>query len=342
MSLITKVLLLIFLCTLGFLSAADNMVSCAVCSKKIRGRYIIDSRKRAFCSRKCFEKTLPTCANCGKTCRGRFLKVKSEAFCSRQCADNKLLPKCSRCSEPCRKFMVLPTAYGTFTYCSDCYKLDKCLVCDRRAKKLYLQSNGNKLCRYCNRDVIKNLAQLQSLFNEVRNTLNKNFKFPIDHSITLEMRSFTDQEKSSLHGGNLFGLYNYKGKIVRKGKLFSGKRPPEIKFRNEHCSIIILGDLPRHKAAEAIAHELAHDHMKHRWFFIKDEKIKEGFAEFIAAQYNTISGSQQWNIRMEKNPDKVYGDGYREICKLYKQGSWQALFRLFDRVNLQDTPPEYR
>ncbi len=341
MNLAKKLLLLIFLCSIGGLSAAER-VNCTVCSKKIRGRYIIDSRKRAFCSEKCFEQTLPTCANCRKLCRGNFLKVKSESFCSRQCADNKLLPRCSRCSKPCRKFMVLPTGYGTFTYCIDCYKLDKCLVCYQRAKKLYLQSNGNKLCRYCNRDVITNLAQLQSLFNEVRNTLHKNFNFPADHPITLEMRSFTEQEKSSLHGGNLFGLYNYQGKIVRKGKLFSGKKTPEIKFRNEHCTIIILGYLPRRKAAEAIAHELAHDYMKHRWFFIKDEKIKEGFAEFIAAQYNTISGSQQWNICMEKNPDKIYGDGYREMCKLYKQGSFPALFRLFDRINLQDTPSEYR
>ena len=330
-------LLLTVLLVMPVLEAAGAPV-CTTCSKSIRGRYIVDSRKRAFCSEKCFEETLPRCANCRKICKDGTLKVKNDFFCSRKCADEKILPRCSRCNNPCREFMILPTGYGVFSYCHDCFKTEKCLVCQRRTKKLYPQRNGCKLCQFCQRNTITDIAQLQRVFDDVRKTLTKHFNFPSDHPIKLEMRSFTAQEDN----GDLFGLYKYNGKIVKKNKLFSRKKPPEIEFRDQHCTIVVADCLPRLKAAETIAHELAHDYMKHRWFFIGNDKLKEGFAEFIAAEYNRISGNKSWNVRMEKNPDKIYGDGYREINALYRKGSWQAIYQLFDRVNLQDTPAEYR
>ena len=332
-------LLLIFCC----IELPAETLRCRSCSKRIRGRYVKGSDGYSYCNQKCFNKSLPSCRECGKVCSGRYVKAKGYFFCSHECAEYNLLPGCGRCGEPMKKWMTLPTPYGKFNYCHNCWKLEKCLLCMRPVKNLCQLPNGNHICRYCNKDIVKSLPELQMIFNAVRRDLEKIFNFRFDHPIKLEMRAFSQEENWDT--SREFGLYIYRGRIVFSEPGVIGKwkkKKTTVRFENERCKILVMDYLPRSKALEVIAHELAHDYMKHRWYFVKSELLREGFAELVAAEYNRYCGNERWNYRMEINPDKIYGDGYRLMKSYLQKGSWQEVFRRLDEANQRDLPPELK
>lgn len=284
------------------------------------------------------------CNACRKRIRNRYIKGSDgNAYCGEECADKTLLPKCGNCTRPVRRWMVLPTAYGKFIYCNDCWNLSKCFLCSIPGSRLHKLPNGNFICRYCNKDIVRTLPELQKIFDAVRRDLTRKFNFEFKHQIKLEMRSFS--EAAEWDTSREFGLYKYHGQIITTEPGLIGKwrkQKSTVRFENESCTIIVMDYLPHNKAAEVIAHELAHEYMKHRWYFIKSDLLKEGFAELIAAEYNRYCGNERWNYRMELNPDKIYGDGYRLMRSYWQNGSWQEIYRQLDKANLQDMPPEFK
>ena len=335
-------LLLILPIVCGCLTAAERLY-CQICSKKIVNRYLKGSDGRIYCSKKCIEKTIPRCESCKKICREGAYKVKNSFYCSKACAEKSVLPGCASCTEPIKKWMSLPTPYGKFNYCHSCWEQAKCLLCMRPVRNMQKLPNGNFICRYCNKDIVKNKAEMQQIFDRVRQDLAQQFNFKNDHPIKLEMCSFSKYENWDTT--REFGLYKYNGRIIFREPSLIGKwlkKKTTVRFEDEHCMIVVMDDLPRSKAAEVIAHELAHDYMKHRWYFIKSELLREGFAELVAAEYNRYCGNERWNYRMEINPDKIYGDGYRQMRAYFKKGSWQEVFRKLDQANQRDLPPELK
>jgi hypothetical protein len=78
-------------------------------------------------------------------------------------------------------------------------------------------------------------------------------------------------------------------------------------------NIFILSFLPKDMYREVVAHELMHNWQAINYPQIKDPVIIEGLAEFMASQINRYYGKPSRNRRMMKNPDKIYGVGYRKI-----------------------------
>lgn len=319
------------------LSAAHP--ECSICGEKVGNRYMKGANDQVFCSRDCFEKTLPRCAYCNELCKQRFIKAANKKYCSKKCAEADLLERCRSCGKPAYKGNIFEYVNGKHFYCMPCCSNNaQCLLCHRPEREIRQLANGNTFCRDCDRDIIEDMEDLQLLFNEVRAFLNKHFNFPQDHDIKLEMRSFEQFEGGKLKKRQELGLYQFRGNILYT----SGKSKVKHRLKKLSCTVIIMESLPRRKAAEVIAHELAHDYMQHRWYFISDIKIKEGFAEFVASEFNKRAGYGKWNYRMEINKDPVYGDGYRMVRNWAKQGSWQGVFRQLDRANRKAMPPELK
>lgn len=176
--------------------------------------------------------------------------------------------------------------------------------------------------------------------------LQKKFNFKFDHRIKLYMRSYGPNRQHKFIENQELGVYIYQGRqiisVPRKNKRGSKKKQPRVHFENEICTIAVLDHLPRVKLAEVLAHELAHDYMQHRWPFIQDKKIKEGFAELVAAEYNLATGNGKWNYRMENSRDEVYGDGYRLLRSWYKKGGWKEVYRCLNIINRKNHPAELR
>ena len=314
---------------------------CSVCGKKIRSRYIKSSDNRIFCQQQCFEKILPRCDNCHQVCRGSFLRNEQNTYCSQKCAEAHQLPHCRNCAQPFRRGKAIPTAYGVFNYCIPCSGKTSCLVCERPEKHLRRLPNANWLCRQCDRDVVTSLPELERLLRKVRKTLHRHLQYPQDHPILLEMRTL----KTSPEASREFGLYKYSGREIITKPLpveFWREQKATVRYENEKCQITVMDFLPRIKAEEVLAHELAHDYMHHRWRYIKSSKIREGYAELIAAEYNRLAGHSRWNFRMQQNPDKIYGDGYRLLKSWLDKGSWREVFSRLDAINAQDMPSELK
>ena len=334
--LITTLLLMVV-----FTAGAVVRPYCVICRRQVPQRYLKGADNRVYCSKKCFEKTLPKCANCNLICREGAFRTDKGFFCSKKCADARHLPHCKCCGKTFREGMVLPTAYGKFYYCVPCSKLAGCLVCERPGKNMRKLDNGNYLCRKCDVDVITSMPQLEKLFKQVRSTLADKLDFRDDHNIKLFMRSFGQNKNDRLDKTREFGLYIYKGREITTKPLpfeFWRDKKTTVRYESKSCSIVVMDSLPAIKAAEVIAHELAHDYMKHRWYYIKDAKLREGFAELVAAEYNRMTGNEKWNYRMKLNPDKIYGDGYRMMKNYLDKEGWDGVCRRLDEANRQAYP----
>ena len=316
---------------------------CSVCQKVCDGRYFT-VKNTVYCSQLCFEKTLPHCAECSQICRNGYVKSKDKFYCSRECAQKANQVKCMSCGSPFSAGMKVPSVYGEYHYCMDCHKRSKCLVCQRPAKDLRRQNNGSYLCKDCDKDVIRKKSDLDQLFREVKLSLGKHFNFKFNHFIKLESRHYgMDPAVRFVESGEL-GFYHYTGRevITMPGTINISGKKPSVRYEDEKCTIVIMNLLPRIKAAEVMAHELAHDYMRHRWYYIKDEKISEGFAEFVASEYNRLTGNGKWNYRMELSRDPVYGDGYRLIKSWHKKGGWAEIYRRLNLINNRNLPPELK
>ncbi|MBE6379424.1 MAG: protein DA1 [Lentisphaerae bacterium] len=330
---------------LPYLAAAGDELACDNCRRLIKGKFI-KSGKKNYCSHECFDSVLPKCRNCGKAIRGGYIKTNKGIFCSQLCLDKKLKLQCMTCGKFVAQGMALPTPYGVYKYCMECGKRPVCLVCQRPLKQLTRLPNTGYICKPCNVDIVDNHKELQWLFNRVKNTLIRKFNFKFDHHIELMMRSYgVDRDHKFIEHQEL-GVFIYRGREVisvpkkRTGK--SGQPQASVKHTDEFCKIVVLDHLPRSLMAEVLAHELAHDYMKHRWYYIKDLKIQEGFAELVAAEYNSATGNGKWNYRKEKSKDKVYGDGYRLLRSWHKAGGWKEVFRRLDAINRKNLPKALR
>jgi hypothetical protein len=171
----------------------------------------------------------------------------------------------------------------------------------------------------------------------MKNTLKLSSRHNIDFK-TVDCHEL--KSKATRYNPGLeLGLYVYAAKyekktlqkVARNGEVLDSKT--ETKKISEAYSILVLYGISAEKLREVIAHELAHDWMQARYPGIKDLKIKEGWAEYVAYKMNKVYGQEEFNRRMEMNPDKVYGEGFRYIKGIADRHGVRGLKELFDKYN---------
>lgn len=327
------------------LFAKEQKIYCSVCKKKLKRNFLRSSDNKFFCDKKCFETTRPRCSQCKRSIDGKYFRADNKPYCSQDCVERASMIKCMRCGKAVNKGSFIESAYGKFLTCLPCGKIRGCVVCHRAHRKMRQMPNRCYICRDCDHNIVDDLRELQQVLEQVRSTLQRKLRFTFDHPIYLEMRSFGRDPSEPFDGRQEMGLYIYNGRMsvtkVLPGEYWHDKKA-EVKITDEKCVIVIMDSLPKFKACEIMAHELAHDYMRHRWPYIKDLKYCEGFAELVAAEYNRLSGYGKWNYRMEMNPDKVYGDGYRMFKAWLQQGSWRNVFKQLDIANDKAKPAELK
>jgi len=135
--------------------------------------------------------------------------------------------------------------------------------------------------------------------------------------------------------GHELGLYLYKftlHTVTNTKKNIWGRvlnRKTTTYKDNISHSIYVLYGTPRHKLIEVLAHELGHDWMQKYYPKIKNLKIKEGWAEYVATQVNILYGRPKMNRRMEQNKDKIYGGGYGTISAIGKKNGLAGIKDFF-------------
>lgn len=322
---------LLFFMFPGNVSAA---LKCSNCGKTISGKYLKVNNK-AYCSLKCFRQTLPKCAICGKPCE-RYFTQDGKKYCSKECL-NKVLPHCAGCGEVFTKGMIFG-GDPSQVYCSKCAAKPKCFSCSLPADCDTLE-DGRNICPNCAKTAVYDLKDVRGIFLEVKRKLKEEMGIDTHDDIKIMVVDSPFLKKSSSHyaPGEELGLYLYKyteHTVTETKKNAFGKVLKENtrKYKdNISYTIYVLYGIPRDKLTEVIAHELAHDWMQKYYPDINDLKIKEGWAEYVASQINIIYGREKMNLRMEKNPDKIYGDGYRMIKAIVDKKDMEGLENFFQQ-----------
>ena len=303
---------------------------CATCGARIKGDFLKNSKGEFFCSKRCFEKSLPKCAVCGKPAH---MSVGDKYFCSQKCFESTW-PICSHCKRRVQDGVW--RGLDKKFLCKECAEKPKCFSCNMPADFARLD-DGRYICKKCNETAVNDFVKLKKIANEVRKVMKEQLHIGTDHNIKYCMTSLTKlQEKTtSKQQGIELGLYFFSQMVekITTEKKIMGKTTTSTKkyVKEEKYTIYFLYGIPENKLREVAAHELAHDWMQEFYPGIRDLKVKEGWAEYIASRVNTIYGRSKMNRRMQQNPDPIYGEGYRMIKKIAEQEDLDALIKFFEK-----------
>ncbi len=335
MKVLNVIFLLFFVIILN--TYGKEALRCSQCKDRITvGQYIKLANGTIFCSKRCYEKTLPKCSVCGKKCHGGYT-LKGKRYCSKKCIATTY-KKCQLCGQPSPSGMIFNKDPNLF-YCPKCSKLPKCFSCSKPCKG-YMLKDGRYICSNCNTTAVISRTEAKKLFNEVRSVMKHKLKLYTKHNVIFQIIDRSTLLKLSPHIGDIkeLGLYSYKSSyttVTETSKSLFGKDKVNsfIKDKKENFNIYVLYGLPKNKMIEVIGHELGHDWQQAHFPNIKDLKIKEGWAEYVATLINIQYHQKNMNKRMEENPDPIYGAGYRLFAKAAKTGGHKQVIKLLKHYN---------
>jgi|GEM_PF-808966 len=291
---------------------------CSVCNQPMRSGFIANGRR--FCSEKCFETTLPHCSVCNKVCRDSFTTFMNKIVCSDTCL-NSLRPRCMICNSLLNGYHAVFLPNGDLFFCDRCGELPRCSGCSRPTKDYTTLPDGRKLCndKRCRNSLVMDAKLAGSIFDSVRKRLVKQFGFKGDHPIPVylvDLDGLRQVEPDMPEGvcGMIHNTYDENHNLV-------------------DSSIYIVMGYSRDDVADTCAHELAHDDMLRRFPFIDDLKIIEGYAEYVAYNYNQHYRKFYLNRRKLYNMDPIYGDGFREVQAFASRYGEKAMNKFFEKRN---------
>ena len=328
-----KSILSMLLFTVAIYAMAATL-RCSNCKKRISGQYLKSSSGQIFCGSKCYKSILPKCVVCKKRYNKGFVSASGEKYCSKKCLSTTW-KVCDLCKE--HKPTGIITHNKVF-FCATCAKLPKCFSCNE-PDHCFKLSDGRNICHKCKKTAIEKEFEAKKLLQSVRNVMRNELKLFTDNKITVRLVDQATLSDIAGHSDNReLGLYRYKCTYTTvtetKKRLFhKEEKSTSIKNKKEFFSVLLLSHIPKKKMIEVISHELAHDWMQAYYPNIKDLKVKEGWAEYVAHLMNSVYGQNFMNSRMENNPDPIYGGGFRKIKAIADRDGNKAVIRYLEYCN---------
>jgi hypothetical protein len=316
-----------------FLSAfflQAGVLKCSLCGNRISRKYIKDQKGRVYCSKKCYLKSLPKCCKCGKPAS---IHSGEKYYCSKRCLKSTWR-RCASCGKRANKGR-LRGLDKTFL-CLECAMKPQCFACSMPG--VFELADGRYICEKCNETAVFKESKAIEIAENVRNIMRDSLLLSTDHNINYHLVSlFELKKKESGKKVTELGLFKFSMTVERITKTtthgLETKKEIFRKIRSENYDIYFLSGLPLKKLQEVAAHELAHDWMQEQFPNINDDMIREGWAEYVASEVNEILGHSDMNKRMNKNPDEVYGQGYRLIRNYVDDNGINALLESFKDKN---------
>jgi endogenous inhibitor of DNA gyrase (YacG/DUF329 family) len=332
----SRSLLLFAALLLAVATALGATIRCATCGKKIQGRHITVGRK-AFCSRRCYLKSLPKCATCGKPITGKYLKHMDRNYCSQACL-NKTLPKCEICGKPLQVFVNI----RGHVYCKQHANGTRCDACGLPVAEGQQLPDKRVLCNRCAKHVVLDVRDARDIYQRARLEVETITGFSLEDPPPLDMvgrdKMPTGQAGVPLEDIQERGFYrreektdtykNARGKVVRVE-------------RTVKENISILYGLTPEELLCTSCHELTHA-VQARFLPDIHERaplwLKEGMCQYVAAMVARRHhyGNELTNI--EQSPHPAYGRGYRYLQRRFGNGNWRALHAWLRRVDLAKLP----
>ena len=336
-------LALVFCAMLIFIDVFAQDLRCAFCGKPIApNTRFIRSGSNTFCSDACFNawaaKSAQRCVVCGNPITDGYTKD-GKVYCSMKCLSTTF-PKCVVCGKRSIKGVLIEGDPSKFV-CQECAQKPKCFSCGMPGDTKRMD-DGRFICQTCAKTAIYNYSNAEEIFNSVRTLLREKLELSTKHPIVMSLVGLDRLSKMSGKSpgeGMEMGLFDYSGILETHvtGEMDSHGNMRKLNESSqrvdESWKILVLYGLPEARLGEVFAHELAHDWMQEFCPNIKDLKLKEGWAEYIAWKMNSIMGNSSLNSRIEKNPDPIYGDGFRMMKKIADRDGFDGLKLYLHKVS---------
>lgn len=323
---------------------------CAQCKKQITGSY--QEYKGKHYHPQCYKiKVGLLCAKCGKVLEDSWIELEGKKFhpqckeircqiCGhiisedyvydqdgkyhQQCFLNRKAPRCHVCDLPIQGQHIIDSwGHQAHVYHGH-HKTQLCEYCGRIISEAtsnngVIYSDGRLVCGICQLTAVNDQHKLHNATEQVKNLLATppaSFN-DIPYPIPIQLVDLPNLKKQ---GGTKINS-DSRG-FTRSHILSENKKRIKI----EHTIYILYG-MPLLQFQAVLAHE-----MLHAWLTTKDitlpDKEMEGFCNLGSAlifQADSSTYSRLMLERMEKNPDPIYGAGYRLMTQQLKKLGWQKL-----------------
>jgi LIM domain/Protein DA1 len=255
------------------------------------------------------ERVAPRCAHCGKPLTGRYVQSDGKSYHA-ECYRNFVVPRCAYCNEPLmEEYMV--DHWGA-KYCKKHQQeYPACEFCGRLIPPAQQERGMDKLnstcCPVCRSRAIEITEQVKTAFAEVKRWVGSQGlsynNLPL--SIRLCDRDYLAKFARARGQPHMLGV------TMSTAHTLNGKET-----RTDIEGIAVLKGLPTPLFDGVVAHELGHV-----WLIVHDVKglpswAEEGFCELLSYRYYTRLStleSRYHSESIEKNPDPVYGEGFRRV-----------------------------
>jgi len=191
--------------------------------------------------------------------------------------------------------------------CTSCGRL----ICEALTEGGFHYPDGLIMCSLCDRRGIFSLQRGEELLKKMRKELKKN---GLDLGAALTPLRLVDRNelfrrsrRASNEGHALLGLT--RGMITSIGKRVVKRRFMEI---------LIQRGLPDEQFKLVAIHELCHAWVFHRGIHHLPIQVEEGLcvlSEYLWLRRQNTPEAHFWMLRLKRNQDPVYGDGFRLALK---------------------------
>ena len=263
------------------------------------------------------------CGVCGRPIEGKYYEDENGKY-HESCYKNYILDKCCVCGLPLEgKYIVDP--WGNKAHAT--HKGKKTITCDscsiiisnETSNGGYKYSDGRHICGYCRATAVDDNGTAQLLLKKVLKSLSSKGMKNIPKNIPIDLvnRKELNKLSGSWHSSNTKGFTKTKNLLMNNIKTSSS------------YNIYILHGLPELEFKGTLAHELLHV-----WINEHDVELShkntEGFCNLGSALIYESEGGKFSEIllnNLDKDPDPVYGDGYRDMKEILEKYGWKGLIK---------------
>lgn len=281
---------------------------CAYCHKSITDQYY--THNGAAYHPACYQEHIVSrCAYCHKPIMGQYYTHEGASYHT-ECYRDHVAPRCAYCGKPLMSEYVVDH-WGT-KYCKEHQsQYPKCVYCGRlvppQQQEQAVQSSERVRCPFCRASAIESLPQARILFQDLLPQLNAQGLQYDNVPLQLEL---VDQARLAqlLHGrsgADALGVTMQSTHMLNKQIV-----------RTEVNGIAVLRGLPSTLFLGVCVHELGHAWLTLQGIQGLASWAAEGFCELLSYRfYGTLNTDESRHRAegIEKNPDPVYGEGFRRV-----------------------------
>jgi hypothetical protein len=258
------------------------------------------------------------CKGCGQLIKGEYV-LHDGGACHSSCYAKLYAVRCAYCQRPLLG-QYLIDYWGT-TFCPEHKAVyPSCRFCDRLVptqQHTQSKSPGQVRCAICRTNAVETVEQAGPIFSQLVRWFHSqglscnNLRLQIDLSDQQQLHDLHQQQL----GHQPLGLTIH-------------RFIPASGMRTEIERVAVLRGLPTTLFQGVAVHELGHVWLAIQVSSILPPWAEEGFCELIAHRFYTQLATRESLFhaeRVARNPDPVYGEGFRRVQAIAQSVGYQRL-----------------